>query len=71
MKGTNDRDDSAPRWECPFCSHTGATIIDQAVMQDDWKEILCECFKCKEMYIRKYKFVKTIKLIRQEIAHRE
>jgi len=61
-----DKDDSTDKWECPFCGSIGAVIIEESVLKDDWKEILCGCTKCDEMYIRKYKYVKTVKLVRTQ-----
>jgi len=60
-----DKDNSADEWECPFCKYGGAYIIEETVLKNDWKEILCGCLECNEMYIREYKYVKTIKLIRK------
>ena len=60
----NDKDNSVDKWECPFCEYKGAIIIEEAVLKNDWKEILCGCTMCDEMYIRKYKYVETIKLVR-------
>ena len=59
-----DKDNSEDKWECPFCKNTGAVIIEEAVLKNDWKEIMCACDKCNELYIRKYKYVETIKLMR-------
>jgi mannose/fructose/N-acetylgalactosamine-specific phosphotransferase system component IIB len=59
-----DNDNSCDSFVCPFCGDSGASIIQDAVLKDDFKEILCSCTKCQEMYIRKYQFQETIKLIR-------
>lgn len=60
-----DRDNTTDKWECPHCGHPNAYIIEEAVLKNDWKEIMCGCLECNEMYIREYKFVKIIKLIRE------
>ena len=60
-----DKDNSTEKWECPFCGNEGAIIIEEAVLKNDWKEILCGCTECDEMYIRRYKYEETIKLIRK------
>ena len=63
---TRDKDNSADIWICPHCgSQRGATIIEDSVLKDDWREILCGCLDCDELFIRKYKFIETIKLIRE------
>jgi hypothetical protein len=59
-----DKDNTTDKWECPFCKNRSAIIIEDAVLKNDWKEILCGCTKCDEMYIRKYKYIETIKLVR-------
>lgn len=59
-----EKDNATDIWKCPFCGHDGAVIIEDAILKDDFKEILCGCLSCDEMYIRKYKYVETIKLVR-------
>jgi len=61
-----DKDNTTDKWQCPFCKNKSSVIIEEAVLKDDWKEILCGCMECNEMYIRKYKYVETIKLVRIE-----
>ena len=61
-----DKDNTTDKWECPFCGNESAVIIEDAVLKNDWKEILCGCGKCDEMYIRRYQFVETIKLVRSK-----
>ena len=60
-----DVDNSEDSWLCPFCGYGGAVIIDDAVLKDDFKEIMCACDSCEELFIRKYKFVESIKLVRE------
>jgi len=60
-----DKDNTTDNWKCPFCGHEGAFIIKDAVLKNDWKELLCGCMQCNEMYIRKYKYIETIKLVRK------
>lgn len=62
---TKDKDDSTDNWECPHCGNPCAMIVEDAVLEDDWREILCSCTQCYGMYIRRYKYVETIKLVRQ------
>ena len=61
-----DKDDSADKWICPHCGDSNAFIIEDAVLKDNYREILCGCMYCDEMYIRQYKYEKTIKLVRTE-----
>ena len=62
-----DKDNSTDAWVCPHCnSKRGANIIEESVLKDDWKEILCGCLDCDELYIRRYKYEETIKLIREK-----
>lgn len=49
-----EKDNSTDNWACPFCGHGGAIIIEDGVLKNDWREILCGCLKCDEMYIREY-----------------
>jgi len=62
---TVDKDNSTDIWVCPHCRKVGEImIIEDSVVKDDWKEILCGCLSCDELFIRRYKYVETIKLIR-------
>lgn len=68
MNNIHDKDESTfEKWICPHCSENGgATIIDDAVLKNHFREILCACMKCSEMYIRKYIHVETIRLVRTD-----
>lgn len=61
-----EKEESTDKWVCPHCKKKGSFhIIDDAVLENDWREILCSCFQCKKLFIRKYKFVEIIKLERK------
>lgn len=60
-----EKDGTSDQWICPFCGHESSIIINDAVLKNDCREILCGCLKCDEMYIRQYKLEKIIKLIRE------
>lgn len=60
-----EKDNSTDRWICPHCKKEGVFhIIEDAVLKDDFKEILCGCMQCNELFIRKYKLVEIVKLER-------
>ena len=72
MKPILDKDNSTKRWHCPHCGKLeSSVIINEAVLKTDFEEILCGCEYCGGVYIRQYRYVKTIKLNREEVAHRE
>lgn len=54
-------------WDCPYCGNSNMSIVRDGVLKDDFKEILVGCMKCNEMFIRVYKFVETIPLIRRDL----
>ena len=60
-----DKDDTTDAWKCPYCGEERVYIIEDAVLKDDYKEILCGCLACNELFIRQYKFVKIILLNRE------
>ena len=60
-----DKDNSTDKWECPFCGCHSAYIIENTVLLNVWEELLCNCTRCDGLYIRRYQFVETIKLVRQ------
>jgi len=63
---TKDKNNSTDIWICPHCgSQKGATIIEDSVLKDDFREILCGCLDCDELFIRVYQFVEVIKLNRE------
>ena len=63
---TTVKEGAYEEWKCPHCGAVSqSTIIEEAVLKDDWKELLCGCFDCEELYIRRYKFVETVKLVRE------
>lgn len=63
---TFDNDNTQDMWECPHCKHNHALIIQDSVLKNDYREILCGCYNCEELFIRQYKFEKIIKLTRNE-----
>jgi len=61
-----DIDNLTESWICPHCNKdSGAYIIEDSVLKDDFKEILCGCLDCNELFIRQYKYEQTIKLTRE------
>lgn len=68
--GITLKENSDNEWVCPHCGHKGTIhIIDDAVLKDDFREILCGCLICNELFIRKYKFVENIKLNREKVGN--
>ena len=66
MISEND-DKTTDKWICPHCKNEmSCNIVQDQVVRDDFREILCECMRCENMFIRQYKYVKSIKLVRKE-----
>lgn len=61
------RDLDSDNWICPYCGAMRCIIIENAVLKNDWEEILCGCLDCNELYIRKYQFIETVKLMREKV----
>ncbi len=61
-----EKENATDKWICPHCEKEGVFhIIEDAILKDDWREILCGCGNCDELFIRKYKFVEVVKLERK------
>lgn len=55
-------------WVCPHCKARGSfSIIHDAIVKDDFREILCGCMECDGLLIRRYKYVDTIRLDRNAV----